>query len=203
MLSDSWFFELKKNAEDSCELNCHVLLGPLGEGPTQQPVKGGTHCGDSPAEPVQWHWLWPGHPQHSSEAETRHCLAGGTWFLGSPLGLGSLRADSQHQPASSASGRAGWVKKREWNLDDRAGQGRSAWGVFCKPAWTDSSAVSKGFHHCKEIEMIEWILMGNIEKQCIQAQFQGMAGKWMPQASSFFVLSFMAHLNHVALEVLK
>lgn len=117
-------------------------------------------------------------------------LGWGNLVSGLPPGPGpaaalQLRADSQHQPASSTSGMAGWIKKREWNLEDRAGQGHTAWGVFYKPAWTDSGAVSKGFSHCKEIEMIEWILMGNIEKQCIQAQFQGMAGKWMPQASSF------------------
>lgn len=113
-------------------------------------------------------------------------LGWGNLVSGLPTGPGPAAAQSwQPAPACLLRFGDGWmVKKREWKLEDRAGQGRTAWGVFCKPAWTGSGAVSKGFSHCKEIEMIEWILMGNIEKQCIRAQFQGVAGKWMPQASS-------------------
>lgn len=61
MLSNSWFFELKKLQRQLwAGLSCPV--GPLGEGPAQQPVKGSTHCGDRPAEPAQWQWLCPRHP---------------------------------------------------------------------------------------------------------------------------------------------
>lgn len=87
---------------------------------------------------------------------------------------------------------AEWVKKREWNLEDRVGQGRLAWGIFYKPAWTDSGAVSKGFYHCKEIEMIEWILMGNIENNASRPSSKEWQG--MHAIGKFFLYRVLWHI---------
>ena len=67
--------------------------------------------------------------------------------------------------------RDGLLVKEPENEISMTGLGRvyPASGIFYKPVWSDSSAVGKGFQDCEGIEMIEWILRENIEKQWIQA----------------------------------
>lgn len=51
------------------------------------------------------------------------------------------------------------------------------WDIFCKPVWSDSGAISNGFHNYDGTGMSEWVPVENTGKHCIWSQSQGVAGK--------------------------
>lgn len=140
--------------------------------PAQQSDGSNPSYGDNHPDPVQWHWLCS---QQSIQAEIRPCLAGEAWCLGSQLGLSQPQLSNSELAVSTQaclpSSRDGLVSKERENRIWKIGWGKTCpvWATFCRPVWSDATAVSNDFQNCEGTGMIECVPVENTGKHCIWA----------------------------------